>query len=390
MTATFLVQIRTTLHRPAVMFWALAFPIILAALFSMMFGSLGESYTLRTQPLDVVRDDGWSALAGVDGLVAALADGDDALVETTDVDTVEQAVADVRAGRAVGYCHATDDGRLELAVGEGTDEAAGLTLSVLDAVVTRYNETLALGAATARDDPQALLDQAFVDGLGSTEGLTEETRVTRSGPDETSRYYFALLGMACLMTMSIAIGIVNDSQPNLSALGARRSVAPLPKWRMLLAGFLAAWLLSFLCMTVAFLAMRFVFGVTVGGREPLAVMAVAVSTLMASAFGSALGAIPRLSEGSKTGIATGITCLLSLFAGLYGEPAMRLSDLIQREAPLLADINPAQQVTTLFYDLLYYTDLGPFARTVGVLVAMSALFLAVAAALLRRQRYEHL
>lgn len=390
MIATFLVQVKTTLHQPVVLFWALAFPIILTALFSMMFGSMGESYTLRVQPVDIVRDGNWSAVPGADELIAALADGDDPLIETTTVDTSEQAADDVRAGDAVGYCYATADGRLALAAGDGAGDAAVLTMNVLDAVVTRFNQSYALAGSVARDDPAALLDADFLDSLGAGGELTRQVQVTRSGPDEASRYYFALLGMACLMTMTIAVGIINDSRPDLSALGARRAVAPLPRWRTLLAGFLAAWLLSFLCMGAAFLVMRVVFGVAIGGREPLAVAGIAAATLMASSLGSLIGALPKLSHGAKVGLSTGLTCLLSLFSGLYGQPAMLLSDWIRREMPALAAANPAQQVTQLFYDMLYYTDIRPFAAGVGALAAMSALFLAGAAMLLRRQRYDHL
>ena len=38
------------------------------------------------------------------------------------------------------------------------------------------------------------------------------------------------------MTMTLAIGAISESQPNLSTLGARRCLAPLPKWRILTAG----------------------------------------------------------------------------------------------------------------------------------------------------------
>ena len=38
---------------------------------------------------------------------------------------------------------------------------------------------------------------------------------------------------------------------------------------------------------------------------------------------------------------------------------MQLGDMIQRELPLLADINPVRQVSQLFHDILYYDSLQP-------------------------------
>ena len=85
-----------------------------------------------------------------------------------------------------------------------------------------------------------------------------------------------------------------------------------------------------------------------------------------------------------------MACILSLFSGLYGSFAMDLSDQIAQHAPILSTLNPAQQVTNLFYDILYYDSFQPFLTTVGVLAAMSLVWLAMATVLLRRQRYEHL
>lgn len=63
--------------------------------------------------------------------------------------------------------------------------------------------------------------------------------------------------MAAMMAMSFAVNAVSLAQANLSALGIRRSVAPLPKLQQLLAGFLSSWICSFLSLTVAMLYIRF-------------------------------------------------------------------------------------------------------------------------------------
>ena len=92
----------------------------------------------------------------------------------------------------------------------------------------------------------------------------------------------------------------------------------------------------------------------------------------------------------KTGLLTGTTCLLSLFAGLYGEPVMNMADQLARDYPLLASLNPAKVVTDTFYSLYYYDSLVPFAEKVGLLLAMTAVVFAVSALFVRRQRYASL
>ena len=103
-----------------------------------------------------------------------------------------------------------------------------------------------------------------------------------------------------------------------------------------------------------------------------------------------LGALPGMPVAGKVGLATGITCLCALFAGLYGEPAMQLADQISQTAPWAVLINPAAQAANAFYDLTYYDSLTPFFSTVGVLVAMAAVFFVAAALLMRGHNYERL
>lgn len=87
----------------------------------------------------------------------------------------------------------------------------------------------------------------------------------------------------------------------------------------------ASFVTVFFCLLLAFAYMRFVLGVEFGGRDGLAMLALAACALMSTALGAAIGAIPKISIPGKTGIATGITCFCALFAGLYGEPSMQLA-----------------------------------------------------------------
>ena len=115
-----------------------------------------------------------------------------------------------------------------------------------------------------------------------------------------------------------------------------------------------------------------------------------MASFAASAFGTLLGALPKIPTGAKQGLCTAIACTLSLFSGLYGSFAMQLSDLIAQRTPVLSLLNPAQQITNLFYAILYYDNFKPFFTTAGILAAMSLVCLAAATVLLRRQRYEYL
>lgn len=408
MWTTFVITLKALVRQRTLLFWALAFPLVLATLFHALFAGVEESYGLQSVPVAVVQDAQWADVAGADALVTALSDvgsagGDSALVKPRVVDSVEEAEALLRAGEADAYVHAVDGqgagAALALAVADtkaadtsGSDGSRVVSLSALRGALDHFNESGQVHAAIARDFPSALADPVVAASLGASQeqDYALEISLTHVEVSGTARYYFALLGMACLLAATPAIYSVTLAQPNLSALGARRSVSPLPKWRGVTAGFLASWLISFACLTTAFLYIRHVCGVEIGGRDGAAILGVAAATLMTSSLGTAIGALPRLAFGVKVGIGTGLSTGLAVFAGLYGQPAMDLADAIHRSAPALHLVNPAMQTATVFYDLLYYDSLAPFWRTVAVLTAMAAVFLAVALVLVRRQRYEHL
>ena len=415
MWQTFLVNLKLHLREKTQLFWLFAFPIILATMFNGMFGNIAESFELHTLDVVVVEDTAWKASYGAQTLIDGLSsdssasdtggfakvdsDGGSKLVNATKVGSAAQAERLLADGTVQGMLQVVD-GRLKLSVSQSTQSSASdvmasssglnISLTVLGNIVDLYNRNTDVVTEIAKNNPTALMDSAVTGSIGSANGYTKEIQLTNFKPSGTARYYYALLGMAALMAMSFAINAVTMTQANLSALGIRRSVSPLPKLRQLLAGFLSSWLCSFLSLTVAMLYIRFGCRISLGGREWAAVGACLVASFAASAFGTLLGALPKIPTGAKHGLCTALACILSLFSGLYGQFAMQLSDQIAQQAPVLSLINPAQQITNLFYDILYYDNFKPFFTTAGILAAMSLVCLAVATVLLRRQRYEYL
>ncbi|WP_286027656.1 ABC transporter permease [Bifidobacterium ruminantium] len=415
MWQTFLVNLKLHLREKTQLFWLFAFPIILATMFNGMFGNIAESFELHTLDVVVVEDTAWKTSYGAQTLIDGLSsdsstsdangytkvdsDGGSKLVNATKVGSAAQAERLLADGTVQGMLQVVD-GRLKLSVSQSTQSSASdvmasssglnISLTVLGNIVDLYNRNTDVVTEIAKNNPTALMDSAVTGSIGSANGYTKEIQLTNFKPSGTARYYYALLGMAALMAMSFAINAVTMTQANLSALGIRRSVSPLPKLRQLLAGFLSSWLCSFLSLTVAMLYIRFGCRISLGGREWAAVGACLVASFAASAFGTLLGALPKIPTGAKHGLCTALACILSLFSGLYGQFAMQLSDHIAQHAPVLSLINPAQQITNLFYDILYYDNFKPFFTTAGILAAMSLVCLAVATVLLRRQRYEYL
>ena len=394
---SFLINVKTSIRNTFSLFWVLAFPVILAALMLGIMGNLQDGYSAEAQHFAIVSDANWKASLGADELVSSLskkpkAGSDDTqlLIPTT---VASRAEADTRldSQKDIGYLYAGSDGRVNMVLSDReaaniqSDSTAseGITVSILSASLVSFNQANSASSTLALPNTQILLQSG-------QQTYTKQIRLTHINPSMTAPYFFAVLAMACLIGASTAAEMIARTQPNLSALGARRASSPSSKWRQAAGAFLASWLFSAVSLLVAYIFVRTVCGVQTGGRDPIALMAIAVGTFMATAFGSMMGAIPKLSTETKVGLVIGIDCTLSAFIGLYGSLAMDLNNAIQEHAPILHLINPVKQVSNLFYDIVYYDSLAPFARTCGILAIMAAIFLAICGLFLRKQRYEYL
>ena len=394
---SFLINVKTSIRNTSSLFWVLAFPVILAALMLGIMGNLQDGYTAEAQHFAIVSDANWKASPGADELVSSLSkkpktgsDDTQLLIPTTVASRVE-ANTRLDGRKDIGYLYAGPDGLVNMVLSDReaasiqSDSTAseGITVSILSASLGSFNQANAARSTLASPNIRILVQSG-----GQT--YTKQIRLTHIHPSMTAPYFFAVLAMACLIGASTAAEMIARTQPNLSALGARRASSPSPKWRQAAGAFLASWLFSAVSLLVAYIFVRTVCGVQTGGRDPIALVAIAVGTFMATAFGSMMGAIPKLSTETKVGLVIAIDCTLSAFIGLYGSLAMDLNNAIQEHAPIFHLLNPVKQVSNLFYDIVYYDSLAPFARTCGILAIMAAIFLTICGLLLRKQRYEYL
>lgn len=400
MGTSFLVSVKSLARTPSVIVWVLAFPLIMSAIFLFMFSGMRTDGVVDPVPVALVApaDEKDDAPAGSFTQVAeALAEpGEDQLLDLRRVGTADEAEVLLSSGEIDGYFELAPDGTPALTVGSAytlasADGATAVNRTILETVASSYVQSRALLEEVAQRDSAALADPAAVaDALG-TQVDVEQTQITHARPEEIVRYYYALLGMGALMASQAGMLAVAQAQPGVSALGARRAVSGTSRLRQLAGCVLGAWAVSTVALTLAFAFLRLVVGVDFGGREGLALVSVAVCALLATALGACVGALP-LSAGisARSGILTALTCVLSLFAGLYGTAAMELADNLAHTLPWTSWVNPAKLVCDTFYALYYYTSLAPFAARLAACVAGALALLAVAGAIFRRQSYEHL
>ncbi|MDR0177613.1 ABC transporter permease [Actinomyces oris] len=380
MLTVFLYQVLRLLRDRVLLVWTLGFPIVLSLIFMAMFSNLEKAFEATPMSFGVVQDEAYRAAPGLDAVVERISsdDADPRLLTKVTHSTVAQAETAAKRGETNGYLAVEGDQPVLHVTQQGNEaETTRVLRVVMDSYTQRQAEYAALAKAGAAPEKLAALetDQSF----------THSISVTPSPVKPETHYYFALLAFACGMGTTVAMVAVKGTMA-VSPVGARQTLAGLPRWKVLTATLAASWVCVLACLLVAFAFMASVVGVDFGPHMLLCLVAIGVCSLMASAVGAALGTLAHL----EIGMISGFTSLLSLFTGLYGPASQSLASSIEQHAPLLAQANPLWQTAHCFYGLLYYDSLEPFARSCAVLLGMTCLFLTIALIRARRMTHEHL
>ena len=380
MLTVFSYQVLRLLRDRILLVWTLGFPIVLSLIFMAQFSNLNEAYEANPMSFGVVQDKAYRADPGLDAVVKRISadDADPHLITKVTHSTASEAEAAAKRGETNGYL-AVENGEPVLHVTQKGNGAE--TTRVLRVVMDSYTQRRAEYKSLIKEGtaPERLA------ALETDQSFTHSLSVTPSPVKPETHYYFALLAFACGMGTTVAMVAVKGIMA-VSPVGARQTLAGLPRWKVLTATLAASWVCVFVCLLVAFAFMASVVGVDFGPHVLLCLVAIGVCSLMASAVGAALGTLARL----EIGMISGFTALLSLFTGLYGPASQSLASSIEQHAPLLAQANPLWQTARCFYGLLYYDSLAPFARSCAVLLGMTCLFLTIALIRARRMTHEHL
>ncbi|WP_419030188.1 ABC transporter permease [Collinsella stercoris] len=446
MWTTFKATVRTLLLTPSAVVWTLIFPIVLATVFNFMFEPMRSTGSVEAVKVAVVADDAWEdspfsqvvdtlseadepllavhpvateqeareliaegSVAGAYIVDAAGNEGNAEQSGSDELDAVDAAGPADAAGAASGSGTAagssdvstvtssagsTGAPRIILAPagsGTGSDASYDVNRAILESVVTSYLQSEALIEELATHDPVALSDPTTIENALGLSVSVREVSLTHAQPDSMVRFYYALLGMASIFAAQLAGEGVWHLQPTSSAAGARRAVSGTSRMRLLIPTIGACWAVSTTFLVIAFGYICLTAHIDFSGREGLCLVGIAASSLLSCGIGALVGALPgRMGSDSRRGILTALTCLLSLFAGLYGEPTMELADTVAHVFPAATWLNPVCLIRDLFYTVYYYDTLIPFALRLATCMGIAAALLTVSAACMRRSAHEHL
>ena len=375
----FVTRIKCAFRDKEMIFWTLLFPVMLATLFYFCFSNLDSADAFSPVKTAVGADQDYRQAAGFQAALEEVSkEGEDRLLQLTRVETREEADRLLEDGRVEGYL------TIEAGAPKLTVRDDGLNQTILKSFLDQYLQISATAAHILERNPQAAQQGLLTDLMGQQE-FTREISLSNAKPSHQLPYFYALIAMVCLYGSFQGLTSAFYLQANLSALGARRSMAPRKKLAMITADMLGSLAVHLLTMLVLLCYLLLVLRLDFGNQIGYLLLTVLVGSIVGVSLGALVGAALRIKVEAKTAILITLSLACCFLAGLMVEG---ISYAIQQNAPAAAWLNPAARISDAFYCLYYYDNHTRYFMDLGVLCAMAAIFGLGAMACLRRRKYE--
>lgn len=364
----------------AELFWIILFPIILGTLFKLAFSNLSNEESFQTIPVAIVQEEGKLS----DDFVKTakeLSKGEKPFLEAHYCEEKE-ALDLLEEQKVDGIIYVGDTISLTISSDMGN---AALNQNILQTFTEEYQMNYQAVSEIAMKNPEKLPEVLTV--LQESASYNKSVSYSKGNTDTYDQYFYNLLAMVCMYSGMSGCIIAIHNQANLSALGARRNVAPIHKLKQITVELVANILLQFLCVLISFAYIVLVLKIDLTARLPLAILSIFVGCMTGMTFGFFLGTIGNLSENMKFGILMSVTMVGSFLSGLM-IGSMRI--LVETYCPVINKINPSALITDMFYSLAIYDTLDRYFRNMITLIIFSVFFTIGGFLITRRKKYANL
>lgn len=367
-------RLKKLLRTKEMIFWTLAFPIILSIFFNLAFQNLDSSEGFDPIPAVVVTDDSDENHPFLKDVLKEVSEGEDPLLILSEV-PLDEAKALLDEGKIRGYITAENPICLHV-------KSSGFSQNILRLFLDNVNQRFAVVEDVTAHDPAAL--EAVFSAMEEERDFTREKEKTTAPPSQVLNYFYSLIAMACMYGAFFGADEVTDIQANISDRAARINVAPVHKLKAFLASSAASYLVLMVNMSILLLFLRFVLGIDFGNRVLLLVLTTFVGTMTGISFGAFVSSLVKKGENLKVAIIITVSMTGSFLAGMM---YAQMKYIVYDKAKILAYINPVNLITDSFYSLYYFEDLGRYVMNILILLVMTIVFSLGTYMVLRRRKY---
>ena len=366
-------QLRNLLKTKDIMFWTMAFPIVLGTLFYVAFGTAELEGQFTEIPVAYVWEDDKEAVTFKQVTKELNEDGE--LFKGKDL-SLDEAKKQLLDEEIEAYFVIENDTDIELCV-----KKSSISASIAETFLNSYLAQAELYKQVAQDNPEKL--QAVLEESTSDIKIKE---VANNSDDYNPllNFFFSLIAMVCMFGGLLTQKCVKELQADQSTLGARRSIAPTKKTSLFLADVMACLTIQFgeICITILYLAG--ILKVNMGNNIGYVLLTALAGGLAGNGLGLFVALVAKGSPQAREGMVTGISLVSSFLAGLMW---MDMYRIVENHAPIVNRINPASLIVNSFYSLIIYDTKDRYFENLLSLLTIFAVTTVASIVIIRRKKY---
>lgn len=369
-------KLKLLVRTKASVFWNLFFPIILATLFYCTISNLSSEDNYEAANIAVVDNEKYEQSTYFKQTLESASDSEseNALFNLQEVsqDNAENLLS---KGKICGYIVVDDD--INMVIKEN-----GVEQTILKSFLDQYKQIESTITNVAMIN-NGEVSQEIISNITSRTNYVSSKN--EKNANWTVVFFYALLAMTCMYGSNIGVSSVTLLQADLSAVASRVNMMPFSKPKFIIPFFTGGILVQIIQTFIVFLYINVVLKIDFGPRTGFVLLLVIVGCITGYLMGTFVGGLLKCKDGTKIGIVTSITMILTFLSGMMSTD---IKYTIQKNVPALAKINPCNLITDGCYSLYYYDSLNRYLSNLFILVVMSAIFAIGTAIFIRRQQYE--
>lgn len=371
-------RIKMMLRTRSAIFWAVLFPIFLGMVFYFMFGNLGSAEQFSEVPVGVILEKENDIF--VELLKETEMEKGIHMFQVYEYDSRKKAEEALQKKEIYGYV--VVDGEELSMVARKMDIYTSLIKTFLD----QYKQNYSLIEDVAKNRPEQI--ENLMMSLYSDEEISVEN-ISLKGQDKSpyTQYFYALLAMACLIASMVGLENGLKIQADLSAVGARRNVAPTGKMKQIMTDFFASLFIYCIMMTGVLAVLVFVYKQDFGSNAGFILLGTWTGSFVGLAAGNLIAVVFKGSATKKEGLNVAFFMVSSFLGGLqWGD----ITYILEKNCPIINRINPATLIVNAFKSLAVFGDYEQYAGNLITLLAIGVLLLTISILKLRRTKYASL
>lgn len=374
----FINKMKVLLKNKSMLFWTLIFPFILGTFFQLALGNIGEAYEMEVIPIAIVDNQYYQENENLKTVISSLSEENEKQLFNTKYVTESEAEALLENEEVKGYIILNENNNPQMVVKQN-----GISQTIIKGVLDEYYQMSSVTSQVINYNPEVIYN-------GVLESLYEENNFIADDSNEnidfSINYFFTLIAMTCLYGSLIGLEIIKDCEANLSTKGARMCMAPINKFKIILAGLLAGYVIQLIALALLFVYLIFVFKINFGNQILPTIVLSVVGCLAGTSLGTFVGVSNKKSESFKTGLLIAVIMACCFFSGMMGVISIKV--YFDETFPLFAKINPVNTITDGLYSLFAYNNLDVYYNCLMRISIFSLVLIALSFVFIRRKKYD--